>query len=165
MSRVAIHADAVSSAPAERAFAVLTDWPRHDEWMPFTTARGGHGVGAGLEGWTGVGPVGFRDTMVITEWRPGRWVRVRHTGGVVRGEAFFETAPLPGGGSRIRWAEAIDLPLGPLGRIGWLAAGPVIGAFMRQGLRRLAELAAHEDGPASGEGPASGTGRDVGGVR
>ncbi|GAA3943439.1 SRPBCC family protein [Actinomadura viridis] len=140
MSRVAIHADADAQAPAEQVFAVLTDWPRHDEWMPFTKARGGHGVGAELEGWTGVGPLGFTDTMVITDWRPGRRVAVRHTGRLVRGEAFFEVTPLPGGGSRIRWAECLDLPLGPLGRAGWLAAGPVIGAFMGLGLRRLARV-------------------------
>lgn len=140
MSRVAIHADAESSADAGRVFAVLTDWPRHAEWMPLTGAEGGHEVGAEVVGRTGIGPVGFRDTMVITQWRPGRKVAVRHTGKVVRGEAFFEVTPLPEGGCRIRWAERLDLPFGPLGRIGWLAAGPVIRAFMGLGLRRLARL-------------------------
>jgi Polyketide cyclase / dehydrase and lipid transport len=139
-SRVAIHADAESSADADHVFAVLTDWTRHDEWMPFTRAEGGHGVGADLVGRTGIGPLGFSDTMVITEWTPGRKVSVRHTGKVVRGEAFFETTPLPDGGCRIRWMEAVDLPFGPLGRAGWLAAGPLIGAFMGLGLRRLAVL-------------------------
>ncbi|MEW2352642.1 SRPBCC family protein [Spirillospora sp. NPDC029432] len=141
MSGIAVHADAESAAPADEVFAVLTDWPRHAEWMPFTEARGGHGVGAELEGWTGVGPLGFTDTMVITGWRPGRRVTVRHTGRLVRGEAFFDVAPLPGGGSRIRWAERLDLPLGPLGRAGWIAAGPAFRAFMALGLRRLARLA------------------------
>jgi hypothetical protein len=141
VSRVAIHADAESSAGADRVFEILTDWPRHAEWMPFTSAEGGHEVGAELVGWTGAGPVGVRDTMMITQWRPGRKVAVRHTGPIVRGEAFFEVTPLPDGGCRVRWAECLDLPLGALGRIGWLAAGPMIGAFMRLGLRRLARLA------------------------
>jgi hypothetical protein len=146
MSGVAVHAGAASAAPAERVFAVLTDWPRHAEWMPFTRAHGGHEVGAELVGWTGIGPVGFTDTMVITDWRPGRRVTVRHTGRLVRGEAFFDVSPLPDGGSRIRWAERLDLPLGPLGRAGWLAAGPPVRALMALGLRRLARLA--EDGAA-----------------
>ena len=138
---VAVHAEATAPVPADEVFDLLTDWPRHDEWMPFTRARGGHEEGAELEAWTGVGPVGFTDTMVITGWRPGRRVAVRHTGRVVRGEAFFEVTPLPGGGSRIVWAERLDLPLGLLGRAGWLVIGPVTRTFMTLGLRRLARLA------------------------
>ncbi|TDD95650.1 SRPBCC family protein [Actinomadura rubrisoli] len=140
MSTVAVHAEATSDAPPERLFAVLTDWPRHAEWMPFTRAEGGHEAGAELAAWTGLGPVGFVDTMVITDWRPGSRVAVRHTGRVVRGEAWFEVVPY-GGGSRVVWAERVDLPLGPLGRAGWLAAGPIVRAFMGLGLRRLGRLA------------------------
>ncbi|WP_084264969.1 SRPBCC family protein [Actinomadura macra] len=141
MSVVAVHAEAVSDAPPERLFAVLTDWPRHAEWMPFTSAEGGREEGAELRAWTGVGPVGFLDTMVITDWRPGRRVAVRHTGRIVRGEAWFRVTP-DGEGSRIVWAERVDLPLGPLGRAGWLVAGPIVRAFMGIGLRRLAALSA-----------------------
>ncbi|MGI5203850.1 SRPBCC family protein [Spirillospora sp. CA-108201] len=139
MSAVAVHAEAVSAAPPERLFDVLTDWPRHAEWMPFTSAEGGDKVGDELRARTGVGPVGFLDTMVITDWRAGRRVAVRHTGRVVRGEAFFKVVP-EGSGSRVVWAERVDLPLGPLGRAAWLVAGPVVRAFMTIGLRRLAVL-------------------------
>ena len=139
MSQVAVHAEAVSGAPAERVFDVLTDWPRHAEWMPFTSAEGGDKVGDELRAWTGVGPVGFLDTMIITDWRDGRRVAVRHTGRLVRGEAWFKVVP-EGPGSRVVWAERIDLPLGPLGRAGWLVAGPVVKAFLTLGLRRLAAL-------------------------
>ncbi|TDD38013.1 SRPBCC family protein [Actinomadura sp. KC06] len=139
MSSVAVHAEAVSAAPADRVFDVLTDWPRHAEWMPFTSAEGGHKVGDDLQARTGIGPVGFLDTMVITDWQQGRRVAVRHTGRVVRGEAWFKVVP-EGAGSRVVWAERVDLPLGPLGRAGWLVAGPVVKAFMRLGLRRLAAL-------------------------
>ncbi|GAA0564233.1 SRPBCC family protein [Actinomadura livida] len=139
MSVVAVHAEAVSDAPAERVFEVLTDWRRHGEWMPFTRAEGGDKVGDEIRGWTGIGPVGFLDTMVITDWRDGRRVAVRHTGRVVRGEAWFMVVP-EGSGSRIVWAERVDLPLGPLGRAGWIVAGPVVKAFMTLGLRRLAVL-------------------------
>ncbi|WP_119727419.1 SRPBCC family protein [Thermomonospora amylolytica] len=141
MSRVSISADVTCDAPADKVFEVLTDWPRHAEWMPFTKAEGGHGVGAALVGRTGVGPVGFTDTMVITEWTPGRRVAVRHTGRLVRGEAWFETAPLPGGGSTVLWAERLDLPLGPLGRAGWVLLRRPVRALMLLGLRRLVRLA------------------------
>ncbi|MEU8341211.1 Polyketide cyclase / dehydrase and lipid transport [Actinomadura meyerae] len=139
MSRVAVHAEAVSAAPPERVFEILVDWPRHADWMPFTTAEGGTKPGDEIRARTGVGPVGFVDTMVITDWQDGRRVAVRHTGRVVRGEAWFKVVP-EGTGSRVVWAERIDLPLGPLGRAGWLVAGPVVKAFLGLGLRRLAVL-------------------------
>lgn len=127
-----------SSASAERVFAVLTDWPRHREWMPFTRAEGGTGVGATVEGRTGLGPFGFLDTMRITEWEPGRRVAVAHTGGLVRGEGWFTTTPSPGGGCVIGWGERLaPPPLGPL----WPLAAPAFRVFMKVGLRRLARLA------------------------
>lgn len=140
MSRVLVQADAGAAASAEQTFEVLTDWARHAEWMPLTTARGGRAVGATLEGRTGVGPIGFLDTMIITEWRPGRRVAVRHTGRLVRGEAWFELTPQAGGGCTIVWAEQLDLPLGVLGRAAWIVIGPIARRFMRFGLHRLVRL-------------------------
>jgi Polyketide cyclase / dehydrase and lipid transport len=138
---VDLRVQVTAAAPVECVFEVLTDWPRHSEWMPFTRAEGGQGVGAALTGWTGLGPVGFADTMVITEWVPGGRVAVRHTGRLVRGDAWFVMEPLLSGGSRIVWAEHLELPFGALGRFGWALAGPVLHCFMRVGLRRLARLA------------------------
>lgn len=130
--------EVTSTAPAERVFAILTDWPRHREWMPFTRAEGGHELGATLRGWTGVGRFSILDTMVITEWTPGRRVETRHTGRLVKGDGWFETIPLPSGGTRIVWAERLDPPLPrPL----WNLAAPLFHSFMRLGLRRLAKLA------------------------
>lgn len=142
VSRVLASVGTGVEASAERTFDVLTDWERHGEWMPFTEAHGGHGVGATLEGRTGIGPLGFLDTMVITDWRDGRRVAVRHTGRLVRGKASFEITPLPDGRCAIVWAEDLDLPLGPFGRVGWIVVGPVARWFMRLGLRRLGRLAA-----------------------
>ncbi|MEU5884918.1 SRPBCC family protein [Spirillospora sp. NPDC047279] len=140
MSRVAVHAEQYAAVEADQVFAVLTDWPRHAEWMPFTRAEGGRAVGEEIKGWTGVGPVGFLDTMVITEWLTGRRVVVRHTGRLVRGDAWFEVTPV-GAGCRVLWVERVDLPLGVLGRAGWIVGGPVIRMFMKLGLRRLAQVA------------------------
>jgi uncharacterized protein YndB with AHSA1/START domain len=142
VSPVEVMAKATVDASAEQVFDVLTDWERHAEWMPFTRAEGGHEVGATLRGWTGVGPFGFLDTMVITEWRPGRRVAVRHTGRLVQGDAWFEMGPMPGGGSSIVWAERLDLPMGALGKAGWVVVGPLFRRFMGLGLRRLGGLVA-----------------------
>lgn len=144
MAEVTVAVDAAASP--ERVFAVLTDWDRHREWMVLTRARvvrgDGRGAGSVLAAFTGVGPVGFLDTMEITRWEPPHLVAVRHTGRMVRGTGSFEVRPRPGGGSTIRWAERLDLPFGPAGRLGWVAAGPVSAFFLRLSLRRLARLCA-----------------------
>ncbi|WP_433181359.1 SRPBCC family protein [Actinoallomurus sp. CA-150999] len=137
---VAVHASADVAAPAERVWEVLVDWPRHAEWVPFTRAEGGAGDGASLEAWTGIGPVGFLDTMVISEWRPPHRVRVLHTGTLVRGEGRFDLLDLPEGRCRVTWAELIHLPFGPVGRVGWFAVGPLARLMLRTSLRRLATM-------------------------
>ncbi|MEU8109647.1 SRPBCC family protein [Nonomuraea muscovyensis] len=139
MSRAYMGAAVRVAAPPERVFALLTDWPRHREWMVLTSAwNAGEGR---VEAFTGIGPFGFLDTMTITRWEPPRLVRVRHTGRLVRGEGAFRVKPCDGG-SRVVWAEALELPFGPLGRALWPLARPLAGALARLSLRRLARLAA-----------------------
>lgn len=140
MSRVAVRAAVVVRAPAERVWEVLVDWPRHGEWVPFTRAEGGAGDGEPVEAWTGVGPVGFLDTMVISEWKPPYRVGVRHTGRLVRGDGRFDLLDLPGERCRVTWSELIDLPLGPVGRAGWIPAGPLARLMLRTALHRLAKM-------------------------
>ncbi|MDP9844429.1 SRPBCC family protein [Streptosporangium lutulentum] len=141
-SRISVSVDA--HARPERVFSVLTDWPRHDEWMVLTRAHvavgDGRSAGSRLEAFTGVGPVGFLDTMEITEWDPPRTVKVRHTGRLVRGTGTFRVSPREGGGSTIVWEEELDLPFGPVGRLGRPLVGPLGAAMLRLSLRRLAEL-------------------------
>ncbi len=140
MSRVAIHSSADVPAPAAQVWDVLVDWSRHGEWVPFTYAEGGAAEGETVEARTGIGPVGFLDTMEISEWRPPNRVTVRHTGRLVRGEGRFDLIDLPGGGCRVTWSELIDLPLGPAGRAGWIAIGPLTQVMLRTALRRLAKI-------------------------
>jgi uncharacterized protein YndB with AHSA1/START domain len=140
VSRVAVHATVDIPAPAERVWELLVDWPMHGEWVPFTRAEGGAAEGEGVEAWTGVGPIGFLDTMVISEWTPPTRVAVRHTGRLVRGEGRFDLLDIPGGQCRVTWAELIDLPLGPIGRAGWIAVGPLARLMLHTSLRRLAKL-------------------------
>lgn len=126
------------AADPERVFAALTDWSSHDRWMLLTRAEGGHGPGASIRAFTGVGPVGFLDTMTITVWEPPARAVVRHTGRVVRGSGAFEVEPVAPGRSRVVWSEWVDLPLGVLGRLGWPLARPAVAALLRLSLRRLA---------------------------
>jgi uncharacterized protein YndB with AHSA1/START domain len=144
MTRLAVAVDAEASP--ERVFAILTDWPRHHEWMSLTSAQvvGGDGRSAGssLSAFTGVGPIGFLDTMEITGWDPPHEVSVRHTGWPLRGTGLFRVLPRLGGGSTIVWEEDLDLPFGPAGRLGWRLARPVGALFLRRSVRRLAELSA-----------------------
>jgi carbon monoxide dehydrogenase subunit G len=129
-------------APQQTVWDALVDWERQREWMLATkvrgTALGGHGVGGGIEGRTGVGPLAFVDTMVITEWEPPARCAVEHTGRMVRGTASFEVLPMPGNQSRVVWCEFLDLPGGRAGRWLW----PLVAVPSRLGvgwsLRRFA---------------------------
>jgi len=133
-------------APAERTWAAATDWAHQHEWMMGTrvrpTAQGGQGVGGGLEAFTGVGRIGFLDTMVITDWDPPRRCLVRHTGRVVRGTAAFEVQPLSAERSRFVWSEWLDLPLGRVGQLGWRVVRPAFAWAVRRSLRTFARWAA-----------------------
>jgi uncharacterized protein YndB with AHSA1/START domain len=128
----------VVEAPARQVWDLLTDWDRHDRWMMLTRAEGGHGVGETLSAFTGVGPIGFLDTMTITVWEPPHRAVVRHTGRVVRGSGAFEVEELAAGRSRVVWSEWIELPLGLLGRLGWPLVRPLLRQFVQVSLRRLA---------------------------
>lgn len=137
-----IAVDVVIEAPPETVWAAVTDWPRQSEWMLGTTVRStdldGVGVGGGLEAFTGVGRLGFVDTMVITEWDPPRRCVVQHTGKIVKGLGIFEVLALPEGRSRFVWAEELDVPLGVLGRLGWPVVRPGFAWGVRRSLQKLA---------------------------
>ncbi|HEX2360594.1 MAG TPA: SRPBCC family protein [Jiangellaceae bacterium] len=130
----------VVSAPAEPTWRVLTDWERQGEWMPATRVRAsnGHQVGGRIEAWTGLGPVGFLDSMTITVWDSPRRCEVMHTGWLVRGPGVFAVEPLTADTCRVVWEEHLDLPLGAAGRMGWALVRPLARAGLAFALRRLA---------------------------
>jgi uncharacterized protein YndB with AHSA1/START domain len=142
MSHLSMAVDA--QAGPERVFDVLTDWPRHHEWMLLTRVRvaggDGHGEGSRLAAFTGVGPLGFLDTMEIIRWDAPHAVEVRHTGRLIRGTGRFTVLPRAGGGSRIVWEEDLEVPFGLAGRLAWRLARPLNAAFLRISLHRLAAL-------------------------
>jgi carbon monoxide dehydrogenase subunit G len=143
------------AAPVERVWNALVDWESHGDWMLFTkvhrTTHDGDGVGAGIEGITGVGPLLLRDTMTFSQWqpppaRPARCV-VEHTGAMVRGSGAFEVEELSADRSRVVWSEWVQLPFGLLGELGWIVVRPVVALFLTLSLRRLAGAVQSPNGP------------------
>jgi hypothetical protein len=112
------------NADADRVWQLAMDWSRQREWIWGTKVSGGAAVGAQVLARTAIGPVGFDDTMVITEWDPPRRCVVRHTGKVVRGLGVFEVVP-HGLVSEFRWTEQLDLPLSSAGSLGRWVVDPV----------------------------------------
>jgi hypothetical protein len=134
----------VPAAP-EVTWRAATDWERQGDWMVGTavsvTGGDGRSVGSTLSARTGAGPLGFTDTMVITEWdEAGRRCVVRHTGRVVRGDGIFSVTAAPGGQSVFHWGEKLDLPLGAAGRVGWPVVRPAFVAGVKLSLRRFARF-------------------------
>ena len=128
----------VVAAPAQRTWDVLTDWSVHDDWMVLTRATGGNAPGETIEAFTGIGRLGFLDTMTITSWEPPRRAVVRHTGRVVRGSGAFEVQALGDNRCRVVWSEWVQLPFGLLGRLAWPVARVAVRALLQVSLRRLA---------------------------
>jgi hypothetical protein len=129
----------VVSADPERVWRAAVDWPAQQRWVRATRVRGGQGVGAPVVARTGIGPIGFTDTMVITQWDPPRRCVVRHTGRVVRGSGIFEVVPC-GGACEFRWTERLHLPLGVAGRLAWRVVRPLAQWGLDASLRRFAQL-------------------------
>lgn len=129
-------------APVEQTWAGATDWAGQGEWMLGTrvrpTRQDGQGVGGAIEAFTGIGPVGFLDTMDITLWDPPHRCHVLHTGRLVRGTGAFEVEPRGEGRSRFVWREDLELPLGVVGRIGWPLVKPFFAFGVQLSLKRFA---------------------------
>src|SRR5260370_16875444 len=114
--RVEVSSQIEVAAAPEEVWRAVVDWPGQHRWMLGTRVQGGQGPGATVTARTGVGRLGFTDTMVITEWDPPRRCVVQHTGHLVRGDGIFEVTP-PGTASEFRWTEPLDLPPPPPGRL------------------------------------------------
>jgi hypothetical protein len=126
------------------AFDAIVDLASQDRWMVATTLRVMDGpvpppaVGSRIAARTGLGPLGFVDTMEVVGFVPGESWEVRHTGSVVKGRGLFAVAATGARTCRVSWLEEFDLPLGALGRWGWPLARPFVAAGLRASLNRLA---------------------------
>jgi hypothetical protein len=108
--------------PAD-AWARLTDWERHGEFIPLTTvALTGvirNDVGAGFVARTSLGPFHFDDPMDITVWQPPLWEQpgiceIVKRGRVITGWAIL-TVTKSHEGSLVQWVEEAGIRyFGPL---------------------------------------------------
>jgi hypothetical protein len=141
-------------ASVDEVWAAAVDWGRQGEWMALTRVDGGHGLGATLTAFTGVGRLGFDDPMTITAWEPPYRCVVRHDGRIVRGTAAFEVQRLDGGRARFVWSEWLVLPFGLAGELGFAVLRPLIRWPLDRSMRRFAEWVSTRRTPAS---PSRGT--------
>lgn len=147
--RALIRLEVPIAAPAGVVWDYVTDWPRQGEWIPKTRvelvdpADPAHRVGGRIRAWSGLGRVGFWDTMTITSWEetPGGGGRceVLKTGAVVRGEGEFEVVADGPDASRFVWSEMAVVPGGRLGALGWKAARPMVERLLGRSLENLRE--------------------------
>ncbi|MEO3938249.1 SRPBCC family protein [Dermatophilaceae bacterium Soc4.6] len=104
-------------APVTLVWATVTDFAAYGRWIPLTRMRtdaGSPRVGWGFGGFSGLGPVGFLDPMLLTVWEPptddgapARF-RVRKTGYLLTGWAEVTLEPRDGGTrTQLTWAEQI----------------------------------------------------------
>lgn len=133
------------AAPAGTTWLALTDWPRQHEWMLGTTVRvvsgDGRSVGSRLSAVTGPGLLAVTDTMEITAWEPPVRCTVRHLGRLVRGAGAFHVHAKGPQSSTFVWTESLNLPFGPVGRMGWPLVRPAFALGVRESLRRFARFA------------------------
>lgn len=135
--------------PADVVWRAASDWPRQGEWMLGTEVHltgGSGGPGSRLAAFTGLGGVGFLDTMEIVGWDPPRSCRVRHTGGLVQGEGGFQVTEVVGRRvveqgteeSLFTWWEDFRLP--PGGSLVWPFAQLGVTWGLRRSLDRFAQF-------------------------
>jgi hypothetical protein len=142
---VELRASVEPAASAERVWEAATDWAAQGQWIPLTTTHvvdtRADGAATRLDAWTGVGPVGFHDHMIVRVWEPPHRLVLEHVGRVVRGSAGFDIAPITPELCRVEWWERLDPPLGVVGAVALRIARPALTVGLRATLRRLARLA------------------------
>jgi carbon monoxide dehydrogenase subunit G len=127
-------------APAELVWNRITDWPSQSEWMLGTIVTGtANSVGGTFKAFTGIGPIGFLDTMEITRWEPPFRCDVLHTGKVVKGTGSFQVEKIDANNSKFIWIEDLDIPLGIIGLIGFKLLRPFFVSGVKQSLNKFAK--------------------------
>lgn len=145
--RALIRREVVLAVPAAMAWDQVTDWPAQGEWVPHTRVEHADpsdpavGVGGRIRAWSGLGRLGFWDTMTITSWERapdgGGRCEVLHTGSVVRGEGELAVVAEGPDACRFLWSERAVVPGGRLGALGFQAVRPVVERLLDQALATL----------------------------
>ena len=128
-------------APPAAVWADVNRLDSHVDWMRDAKSirfrgRRRTGVGTELECRTRVGLLATTDVLVVTEWRPRRSIGIAHEG-VVRGRGRFTLRRRRGGRTRFCWREQLQFPWWMGGRMGEVAAWPLLRMIWKGNLRRL----------------------------
>jgi hypothetical protein len=126
-----------------KAWAMLTDWDGHAEWIPMTRVEVDSTDPARFTAWSGLGALSLEDRMRATEstfdGSSGRCL-VEKLGPVLVGEAEFTVRPGPTPGSSvIAWREEVGVPHLP--KFLAPAAAGVGKVLFGQSLSRMAKAA------------------------
>jgi uncharacterized protein YndB with AHSA1/START domain len=128
-------------APREAVWSELATLEHHVEWMQDAHSirflgEQKRGAGVRMEVETRFGPLRTSDVMEFTVWDEPETMAVRHRG-LFTGTGEFTLTEIPGGATRVVWAEQIQFPWFFLGPIGARAARPVFRFVWRRNLHRL----------------------------
>ena len=130
------------NASAQVVWEQITNWASQSDWMLGTKVTGeGNSVGGKIAAFTGIGPIGFLDTMEITRWEPPFRCDVLHTGRVVRGTGSFQVESIDLQTSNFIWIEDLDLPLGVIGLVGFKILRPFFVFGVQKSLEKFAKIA------------------------
>ena len=137
------------ATPLGAVWDTLTDFGAYGRWIPLTSMRTDPPPvrpGWAFGGFTGLGPVGFLDSMLVVRWEPpadgeARFA-VRKTGRVLRGWADVRMSATVGGGTDVSWREEIVPRPEPLGRLAAPATDRVTARLFAQALDGMLEAAA-----------------------
>lgn len=131
-------------APAQAVWDAMTSWAKQGQWMMATKVESldgdGRHVDARIRAFTGIGRIGILDTMTVTQWNPPTSCAVLHTGKIVRGTGEFSVERIHDQASRFIWAEDLEIPLGIIGKLGFLLIKPAFLFGIRRSLAKFAHL-------------------------
>lgn len=130
----------IINAPEKVIFDEVTNWARQEKWVYLTKVRGlgndANALGGRLEAFTGIGRIGFVDTMTITKWENNKLCEVTHTGNIVKGRGVFEVS-VKDSLNFFTWDEYVELPFGFIGILGWIFIKPVAKLGLWLSLKKL----------------------------
>ena len=127
--------------PVQEVWAEVSRLDRHVEWMADARSieflgEARAGVGASFRVETRFGPLRTADTMVVTAWEAPRRIEVEHLGRFT-GRGRFLLEPAGPDATRLTWEEQVRFPWYLGGRLGALAARPILHLVWRRNLERL----------------------------
>ena len=143
-----VRVSVIIDRPPSHVWAELRDIASHVNWMEdaekitFTSAAH-EGVGASFDCVTKIGPLRVTDKMLVTEWKEGESITVRHEG-MVTGMGRFTLKRKRGGVTQFTWEEQLTFPTKLGGPAGAAVAVPI---FKRVWRKNLANFKAIVEGP------------------